>query len=311
MIDPGELFARERAQLVRHAYRMLGSMSDAEDAVQDAFLRWQSASRDDVRDPHAFLRATVTRIAIDRLRAQRRARETYIGPWLPEPVIVDESTAPERMVALAEDISFGFLLALERLSPLERAAFLLHDALDVPFAEIAQTLERSEESVRRLASRARRAIHETAPRRIERPHNADELRDRFGAALLNGDVETVMSMLTEDALLLSDGGGKKTAAINPVKGRDHVGRGMLGLARKAAGRFTSVQPLRVNGLPGWAFFTGEGLDQTMAIELDAEGRVETIYVTRNPEKLARLKASLGPGTSPLPISAGDPAPSLD
>ncbi|MBV8636959.1 MAG: RNA polymerase sigma factor SigJ, partial [Candidatus Eremiobacteraeota bacterium] len=287
-----QLYVRERATLVRHAYRMLGSMSDAEDVVQDAFERMQRTDTSHVRDPRKYLRATVTNLSLDRLRSSARQREVYVGPWLPEPV-VDESAVPEHVVGVAEDISYAFLLALERLSPLERAAFLMHDALDVPFAEIAQTLGRTEESVRRLASRARVAIQSETPRRIARPADAEALRDKLGAAVLNDDVAGLMAMLTDDVTFLSDGGGKRAAAIVPVTGRDRVTKMLTGLAKKGYGRFREVLPTWINGLPGWAFFTDEGLEQTLAVETDGT-TVSAIYVMRNPDKLSAVEAILKP-----------------
>ena len=292
MIDAQELFERERAPLVRHAYHMLGTMTDAEDVVQDAFVRWHRTKRDDVRDPHAFLRTTVTHLALDRLRAQKRSREEYVGPWLPEPIIVDESAVPEHVVTVAEDVSFAFLLALERLSPLERAAFLLHDALDVPFAEIAQTLERSEESVRRLASRARRAIHETTPRRIAPTPAADELRKRFTTAVLSGDVAQITAILTDDVKLLTDGGGKKPAAINPLHGADHVARFLDGVTRKGV-KDAEVRPATINGLVGFLLLDRTGaLDGLWALETRGQ-KISAIYVTRNPEKLEAVARATG------------------
>ncbi len=285
-----QLYVTERATLIRHAYRMLGSMSDAEDVVQDAFERMQRADTSHVRDPRKYLRATVTNLSLDRLRSSARQREVYVGPWLPEPV-VDESAVPEHVVGVAEDISYAFLLALERLSPLERAAFLLHDALDVPFAEIAQTLGRSEESVRRLASRARVAIQNDAPRRIARGADAEAMRDKLGAAVLNDDISGLMAMLTENVRFVSDGGGKRPAAINPVVGRDRVSKMLTGLAKKGYGRFRAIVPTSINGLPGWAFFTDEGLEQTTALETDGTS-VSAIYVVRNPDKLLAVEAAL-------------------
>lgn len=286
-----QLYVTERATLVRHAYRMLGSMSDAEDVVQDAFERMQRTDTSHVHDPRKYLRATVTNLSLDRLRSSARQREVYVGPWLPEPV-VDESAVPDHVVGIAEDISYAFLLALERLSPLERAAFLMHDALDVPFAEVAQTLGRSEESVRRLASRARVAIQSDAPRRIAHPADAEALRDKLGAAVLNDDISGLMAMLTDDVTFLSDGGGKRTAALNPVTGRDRVTRMLTGLAKKGYGRFERVVPTWINGLPGWAFFTAEGLEQTLAVETDGS-TVSAIYVVRNPDKLLAVETALG------------------
>jgi RNA polymerase sigma-70 factor, ECF subfamily len=220
-----------------------------------------------------------------------KMREEYIGPWLPEPIIVDESAAPEHVVTVAEDVSFAFLLALERLSPLERAAFLLHDALDVPFAEIAATLERSEESVRRLASRARRAIHEDTPRRITPPPAADELRARFTTAVLSGDVAQITAILTDDVKLLSDGGGKKPAAINPLHGADRVARFLDGVARKGAAG-AEVRPASVNGLVGFLFVADGVLDGLWALETRGE-KISAIYVSRNPEKLEAVAKATG------------------
>jgi len=284
--------AAERATLVRHAYHMLGSHMDAEDVVQDAFVRWQRGDRSNVRDAHAYLRATVTHLSIDRLRERANARETYVGPWLPEPILLDDSAVPESAATLAEDVSFAFLLALERLSPLERAAFLLHDALDVPFAEVATLLERSEESVRQLASRARGAIREARPKRTAARGDAIAMRERFSAALLSGDINQLMALLSDDVRLLSDGGGKKLAAINPLVGPDHVGRFLHGIVRKGGARLVEIREVWVNGLPGFATFGADGLDQTLAIESDGE-KITGIYVSRNPDKLESVARALG------------------
>ncbi len=291
MTEAQELFERERGPLVRHAYHMLGTMTDAEDVVQDAFVRWHRGNRDSVRDAHAFLRATVTHLALDRLRANKRSRETYVGPWLPEPILVDETAAPEHVVSIAEDISFAFLLALERLSPLERAAFLLHDGLDVPFDEIARTLERSEESVRRLASRARRAIREDTPRRVAPPPAADVVRARFTTAVLSGDIAQITAILTEDVQLLTDGGGKKPAALKPLYGPDHVGRFLHGVAQKGAAG-AEVRPATINGLPGFLLVVDGALDGLWALESRGE-KIAAIYVSRNPDKLAAVSEATG------------------
>ena len=280
-----------RPALVKHAYHMLGTMTDAEDVVQDAYLRWHRADRENVREPRAYLRATVTNLALDRLRASSHAREVYVGPWLPEPIISDEPAVPEEVVTIAEDISFAFLLALDRLTPLERAAFLMHDALDVPFSEIAQTLGRSEESVRALASRGRKAIREDTPRRGGPRPDVNQLRERFTATILAGDIEGLQAMLTEDVLLLSDGGGKKSAAINPLRGKDHVGRFLVGITKKGASRLTEVRSTVINGLPGFALYDTDGLDVLLALETDGD-HIKSIYITRNPDKLGPASAVL-------------------
>jgi RNA polymerase sigma-70 factor, ECF subfamily len=283
----------ERERLVRHAYRMLGTVDDAEDVVQDAWIRWQRTDRAGVQSPHAYLRATVTHLALDRLRSAQRSRETYVGPWLPEPIIVDESASPEHVLGIAEDVSYAFMLALERLSPLERAAFLLHDALDVPFAEIAQTLERSEESVRRLASRARRAIQESAPRRIEPPPDAQALRARFTDAILSGDIAQVTALLTEDIVLVSDGGGKKPAAGKPLSGHEDVGRLLAGLGRLAKDTSLQVHPAVVNGLPGMVVEGENGvIEGAWSLEMRGD-RIAAIYIMRNPDKLGAVSRVTG------------------
>jgi RNA polymerase sigma-70 factor, ECF subfamily len=291
MIDDGTLFEDARPNLIRHAYRMTGSMSDAEDIVQDAYLRWRTADHVRVRDPRAYLRATVTHLALDRLRAQTRARETYVGPWLPEPFVSDETAIPEAVVSIAEDVSIAFLLALERLSPLERAAFLLHDALDVPFSEIANMLGRTEEAVRRLASRARNEIRQDHHRRIAPPQDAQRVRDRLLDALRRDDVAALTELLTEDVMLVSDGGGKKPAATQPIAGRDNVASFLAGVARKGWELIREMRGVAINGLPGWLMFTADGLEQTLAVEVNPAGHISAIYVTRNPDKLMRASGS--------------------
>ena len=283
-----ERFERHRRTLVRHAYRMLSEYADAEDIVHDAYLRWSAAaSASHVADDRAYLRTIVTRLCLDRLRSARARREVYIGPWLPEPVLDDPPDDPQRIAALADDVSFALLLALERLSPLERAAFLLHDALDVPFAEIAQTLERSEVAVRRLASRAREHVRD-AHRQAQVPHEeALRLRDAFTAALANDDLHALQSLLTSDVVFTSDGGGKVPAALVPVAGPDHVGRLVLGLRRKSLEQVRDVKLVTLNGLPGFVVLGEEGVLQTLALEV-RDGRIAALYATRNPDKLRAI-----------------------
>lgn len=283
-----ERFERVRPLLVRHAYRMLGDYGEAEDAVQDAFLRWTRAAQDTrVEDDQAFLRTTVTHLCLDRLRSARVRRESYVGPWLPEPVIYEAVDAPERAAVLADDVSFALLLALERLDPLERAAFLLHDALGVPFSEVAQTLERSEEAVRKLASRARARVQDgnRAPR-VPRT-KAAQLRDRFLDALQRDDAAALQALLVEDVVLTSDGGGKATAAMVPVVGSDHVTRFFTGIARKGLAQVTRIERTDINGMPGIVAFDANGIGLAVAFEIDGD-HIRAIYAVRNPDKLARL-----------------------
>lgn len=280
-----EEFEGLRPLLTRHAYRMLGSWSDAEDIVQDAYVRWRAGDRTDVREPRAFLRTTVTHLALDRLRSARAQREVYVGAWLPEPVLDSAVATPEQEVELADDISFALLLVLERLSPLERAAFLLHDVLDVPFSEVAQSLARSEEAVRRLASRAREHVREARARRA-RSNNGQRLLFSLREAILDGDVARVTALLANDAVLLSDGGGKRSAAINPIFGAAKVARFLVGISRKPEAQQAALwTPASINGLPGIVASLSNGtVDTTVSVELDGD-RIRTLYFVRNPDKL--------------------------
>lgn len=280
-------FEAVRPVLVRHAYRMLGEYADAEDVVQDAFLRWTRAAESEaVQDDQAFLRATVTHLCLDRLRSARVRRETYVGPWLPEPVIHDSSADPQASASLADDLSFALLLALERLSPLERAAFLLHDGLGVPFPEIAQTLGRTEEAVRKLASRARTRIHESRTPTLPRA-SAERLRDEVMAALQRDDIAALEELLTRDVLFVSDGGGKAPAATVPVVGRDRVAKLLAGFARKGAPLLRKAEFVMLNGLPGVLLYEESGLTTAFAFQASEEG-VSAIYGIRNPDKLRGL-----------------------
>jgi RNA polymerase sigma-70 factor (ECF subfamily) len=283
-------FERHRAHLFALAYRMLGSVADAEDAVQDAWLRWREVDRAAVRDERGFLATAVTRLALDRLRAMRGRREEYVGPWLPEPVL-DEG-APCAATRLDEDVSLGLMLALERLSPLERAAFLLHDVFGEGFAEVARALERSEAACRKLASRARARVRDARPRFAVPPEEGARVAAAFRAASREGDVERLRELLLESATLTTDGGGRRPAALLPIHGAERICRFYSGLARKGALAQRSSTPLlTVNGLPGWLERAADGELQTVALEVEGD-RVAAIYVTRNPAKLAHLEALL-------------------
>lgn len=276
-----------RGRLLGLAYRMLGSRADAEDVLQDAYLRIRDAA--DVANPEAYLVTTVTRLCIDRLKSAHVRRETYIGPWLPEPVLDAETMSPHTALELAEDLSFALMLVLERLSPPERAAFLLHDIFDIGFAEIAAVLGRSEPSCRQLASRARRAVkaHRTAtPVPIEQQ---GALLASFAAAVSNGDVAALMAVLREDAILLSDGGGFKLTALNPILGADRIARFFVGSMRKFAehGAALRHQPRMINGALGVVSYIGDALEQVLSLHFDGD-RIGAIYIVRNPHKLAHL-----------------------
>lgn len=278
-----EAFIALRPRLRALAYRFLGSVADAEDVIQTAWLRWEGVDRGAVEDAEGYLLRIVARLCLDELKSARRRRETYIGPWLPEPVV---ETDPLAGRAAAEEVSVALMLALERLSPLERAAFLLHDVFGSDFEEVAATLRRSPAAVRQLAARARTHVQEARPRFPVTPEEGQRIAGAFRAAVETGDAAVFGRLLAEDAVLRTDGGGVVTAAINPVVGRDRVARFFAGLARKARmGRDHS--PAWINGLPGYVTRFEDGSVQTTALEIEA-GLIRAVYVVRNPEKLRSL-----------------------
>jgi len=277
-----------RAPLVRHAYRMLGEYGEAEDVAQDAYLRWDEAlERMRVDDDWALARTIVTRLCLERLRSARVKREVYVGPWLPEPVISEGRDDPEAAATLADDISFALLLALERLAPLERAAFLLHDVLDVPFAEVAQTLNRAEPAVRKLATRAREHVRDAGRHSRTDPKELLRVRDAFLAAIQNDDPAALERLLTDDVVFTSDGGGKVPAATVPVIGRERVSKLLWGLKEKGWRNVVRMELVSLNGLPGLVTFNAAGVQEAAALEI-VDGRIAAMYVERNPDKLRRL-----------------------
>jgi len=287
MTDPAAAFEPHRAYLVAIAYRMLGSIAEAQDAVQDAFVRWMGAPRDAVAEPRAYLARTVTRLCLDRLKSARAQREHYVGTWLPEP-LVEETARPDAATQLANDLSLALLAMLERLSPLERAAFLMHDVFEMEFVDVAEVLERSEPAVRQLAARAREHVRDAKPRFRASDDEAERLAHAFHAAMVAGDVEAFTRMLAEDAVFYSDGGGKRLAALNPIYGRAKILRFFEGVAGKRGGLPdpASIRRAWINALPGFILQGPEGVE-TLAIEV-ADGAIVAIYAVRNPDKLRHL-----------------------
>jgi RNA polymerase sigma-70 factor (ECF subfamily) len=278
-------FEAQRPRLKRLAYRMLGSVAEAEDVVQDAWLRW-TRSPDDVADPAAWLVRATTRLAIDRLRAAKAERAAYRGPWLPEPIVEPMTNDP---VERAEDVSVAFLLALERLSPLERAVFLLHDVFDEDYAAVAETLGRSEAAVRQLASRAREHVQTARPRFSVSKDQATRLAQAFMAAQASADVAALSALLAEDAVLVSDGGGKRAAALRVMVGRDDVIRLFQRLRwRHGEPQVHDLELAWINGSPGVVMHLDDG-PATVAFEPDADGRIAGVYMVRNPDKLGHLE----------------------
>jgi RNA polymerase sigma-70 factor, ECF subfamily len=279
--DAAASFDPLRPLLIRVAYRMLGSIADAEDIVQDAFLRWLDADRDAVREPEAFLRRVVTRLCLDQLKSARHRRETYIGPWLPEPVVEAEQDE-------IDDVTLPLMLALERLSPLERAAFLLHDVFGIGFEEIAETIGREPATCRQLASRARTHVRAARPRFPVAKERGMEIATAFFAASRNGDMQQLRSLLAEDVVVQSDGGGKTPAAGHPIVGIDRVVHLHTALARLFAEKMSRIVRYGfINGLPGFVTIEQDGILQTTALEI-ADGKIVGIYVMRNPDKLRHL-----------------------
>lgn len=280
-----EAFERERPRLQRLAYRMLGSVAEAEDAVQDAWLRWSRVDAVTIDDPRAWLTSATTRLCIDRLRAARARREAYVGPWLPDPLIEDIAEDP---VERAEDVSVAFLLALERLSPLERAVFLLHDVFDADYAAVAKTLHRSEAACRQLGARARTHVRDARPRFDVSQEAVARLAGAFMAAAQRNDFAALSELLAEDAVLISDGGGKRKAALRPMVGREDVMTLIRGLAWRTGWPSGSVRLARINGYLG-AILDAEDGPITLAFEPSPDGEhLAAIYLLRNPDKLGHV-----------------------
>ncbi|MGP3770763.1 RNA polymerase sigma factor SigJ [Streptomyces sp. SDT5-1] len=272
------------------AYRMLGRVADAEDVVQDAWLRWSRADRADVREPRAYLVRITTRLAIDRLRQVQSRRESYVGPWLPEPLVTDFGpTVPDtaEQAVLADSVSLAVLVVLESLSPLERAVFVLREAFGLSYAEIAGTLERGEAAVRQLAARARKHVDERRPRFDVDPAQQRDLTERFLAAASDGDLDGLMAMLAPDARLVGDSGGKARAPLRVVESADKVGRFVHGAARQGAGEGFELGLVEFNGALG-VLVTGHGKPDAV-IQLGVrDGRIQEIYIVRNPDKLGSI-----------------------
>jgi RNA polymerase sigma-70 factor, ECF subfamily len=282
-----ELFRAERGRLFGLAYRMLGSVSEAEEVVQDAFLRYESADRSDVREPGAFLTTIATRLSIDRLKSARVERETYVGSWLPEPLLLDEADVPGD-VARAESISMAFLVLLETLSPLERAVFLLREAFDYDYAAIGDIVERTPENCRQISVRARRRIAAGQPRFEASRAKREEITRRFFDAARDGEKEDLLELLAEDAVLYGDGGGRAPAFGVPLHGRERVTAALLALLRTANQIGARFEPAWVNGQPGARFLSADdALINVVSLDI-LDGRVNAVRSVVNPEKLGHL-----------------------
>ncbi|MFC8722584.1 RNA polymerase sigma-70 factor [Kitasatospora sp. NPDC057198] len=286
--DPDQLaFQRYRTLLFSVAYRILGSAADAEDAVQDAWLKWSAADRSQVADPRAYLSRIVSNLAMERLRSTRHQRETYVGPWLPEPVLTGPDTADG--VAAADTVSTALLVVLETLSPLERAVFVLKEVFAFGYAEIAQAVERSEPAVRQAAHRAREHVRARRPRFTADRARQRDVTERFFAAATGGDLNTLMELLSPDVTLWTDGGGKVRQALKPVIGLETVANWFAALGTAT---YQGVEPgsmraelTTINGGPGVVFRGPDRVMATLTFDFDPEGRISTIHNVANPDKL--------------------------
>lgn len=283
-----EEFTQLRPLLFAIAYRILGSVSEAEDAVQETWLRYE-ASATEPASVKSFLSAVVTRISIDVLRSARVRREAYVGPWFPEPLLADPYDDPERSAELADSISMAALLLLERLSPLERAVFVLREVFAFGFGEIATVVERSEAACRQLAVRSRRHMDGGRPRFAADRREREELAARFVDAFREGDVDGLRELLAADVQALADGGGKAPAQVRPVIGAKNVAR-LLGTLAPSLRGIVLVQPIEVNGQPGTMLQDRDGkVLAIMALDI-LDGRIQTIRSVTNPDKLEHLGA---------------------
>ncbi|MFF9153870.1 RNA polymerase sigma-70 factor [Streptomyces sp. NPDC014846] len=286
--DLTDVFEAHRPLLMGVAYRMLGRVADAEDVVQDAWLRWSRADRGEVGEPRAYLVRITTRLAIDRLRRTKAHGEAYIGPWLPEPCVTEfGGTAPDtaERAVLADTVSLAVLVVLESLSPLERAVFVLREAFGYPYAEIAALLDRGEAAVRQLAGRARRHVAERRPRYDVDPARRRDLTERFLAAAGGGDLEGLLSLLAADVRLVGDSGGKAKAPLRTLHTADKVGRFLIAVSGTVPD--LAVRFLEVNGGPAVLILSGGKPDSLIQVDV-ADDRVSAVYIVRNPDKLRHL-----------------------
>jgi len=291
--DQAAAFEPHRAHLFGVAYRLLGEVGSAEDAVQEAFLRFRRAP-EDLAEPRAWLTTVVTRLCLDELRSARARREVYVGPWLPEPLVspaADAGTDPAQRAEDVESLSMALMVVLESLSPLERAVFVLREVFGYDYAELAAMLERSEAAVRQLAHRAREHVQARRPRFDRDDERRRTAVEQFLMATLTGDLTGLMATLTEDALLLSDGGGVVHAARKPIRGPERIARFFLGLASKYMTPAHRAEIATVNGSVGLLLWDGDHIDNVIGFDV-AGGKVARIHVVRNPAKLGRVQAAL-------------------
>ncbi len=296
--DRVQVFNQYRPLLFGIAYRMLGSAMDAEDLVQETFLRWQQARDETIQSPKAYLATIITRLSIDRLRSAQSQREQYVGPWLPEPLLTQEMPTMTESLELAESVSTAFLVVLETLSPVERAVFLLREVFGYEYAEIAQIVGKSESNVRQLAHRAQTHVRGQRPRFEINRAEQQQVVEQFRVACATGNVEGLLALLAPEVVLQSDSGGKVSAARQPIRGADRVARFIFGLLDKAPPDLT-FEVAEVNGQPAFVSYM-RGKPYNVTTFDISNGRVQSIALVVNPDKLRRIPAKQGHvGPSPL------------
>jgi len=283
-----ETFLQYRPLLLSIAYRMLGSMADAEDLVQETFIRWEASSELDVHSPRAYLVTILSRLCIHQLESARVQREQYVGPWLPEPVSTGATADPLDASELQESLSMAFLLLLERLSPVERAAFLLHEVFGYGYDELVRVLSKSEATCRQIVHRARRHVNENRPRFDAAPEQHERLLREFLAAASSGDLQGLVSVLSDEVVLYSDGGGKANAALRPVHGAVNVARFVLGAIAKSVPKDVGVHIEPVNGQPGVVYRLPQGAAGCVISVVITGRRISDILVVTNPDKLVHV-----------------------
>jgi len=278
-----EIFRRHRARLFGIAYRMLGTHAESEDILQEAYIKWHQANAEGIETPEAWLVTVVTRLSIDRLRKAASERETYIGPWLPEPLVVSDQPSPEEELELASNLSLAFMVLLERLSPVERAAFLLHDIFDCDYTDIARIVGKSETASRQIVSRARVRVRADKPRFEADAKEREKLIRKFSAASTAGDEKALLALFSDEIAMMSDGGGKVTAARKVIRGKAKLAHALRMFGAKYGALLKSV-PYRINGEPGLlTFYNGKIFDATTFEFTD--GKISGVYRVMNPDKL--------------------------
>jgi RNA polymerase sigma-70 factor (ECF subfamily) len=282
--DATDAFVAHRNLLFTVAYEMLGSAADAEDVLQETWLRWADVDLAEVRDVRAYLVRITTRLSLNRIRSLSRRRESYVGPWLPEPLLTSPDVAED--VELADSVSTAMLLVLETLTPTERAVFVLRDVFAFPYDEIASAVDKTPAAVRQIAHRARNHVDARRPREVVGSAERDRVIERFMSAVATGDLQSLMDVLAPDVVLISDGGGQKQAALRPIHGADKVLRWLIGVTERAAGE-PSVELTTVNGAVGLRLLVDDELDTIATLRID-DGRVTGLYLVRNPDKLGRV-----------------------